>query len=615
MRSKKSALSIETVIVIVICVVVLLLLTTGFGRTFTNFIRGINSCEAKGGTCIGSCGGTLEPILAGDAGCRKEFKGQNLVCCKDERRAEEELRGYGAHSDLIKVTLNGASTPLYYGERRDLEIGKTYYIEVFLSDEIRGRLDSGVKYCGIWMEDKGISEEYALKDLGQSKVKDYDKLQEAPLIKDIKRDTVGDVEGAIIRKCTRAGTTDKLILFPRMFTPEELSAGRTYTFRVIVYSGDVSQAIDQNQYRVDSVDARNELEDSDNWVAEFTALFRVTPIIEITGISGTWVASDDITVRANEPYKLSKVWAKIVGDFGSDDNLYQQLETACKTVTGYKKSIHKITALKVGKEGINVIFTLGHHAYQEAMYESQEQPITVTKNQAKIHLDASSIAETFNINDMKEEYEGELKERYLCVKADVVAPDGRKLTVTSYSEQPLRLDVAPPKIDNTNDYISVVYPDSRLLEGNLQNLLNQGRISPGQQVTPYYFNEYPKVIIKKCFDKSGCKNYDYYFAPTYIRVNIHADDLQTGIVSVIIGQGLNYLYNYLMTRNPLKTICPLANSGQYRYNTHPEIRSRRGEQGVFCIRVKDAVGNYWLTWKVVYNPYDVIEDVVQETVT
>nr|MCK4930074.1 hypothetical protein [Nanoarchaeota archaeon] len=66
---------------------------------------------------------------------------------------------------------------------------------------------------------------------------------------------------------------------------------------------------------------------------------------------------------------------------------------------------------------------------------------------------------------------------------------------------------------------------------------------------------------------------------------------------------------------PLKTICPLANSGQYRYNTHPEIRSRRGEQGVFCIRVKDAVGNYWLTWKVVYNPYDVIEDVVQETVT
>ena len=189
------------------------------------------------------------------------------------------------------------------------------------------------------------------------------------------------------------------------------------------------------------------------------------------------------------------------------------------------------------------------------------------------------------------------------------------MNVTSYSEQPLRLDVAPPKIGNTDDYISVVYPDPRILENNLPGLLNRGAITPGQQVTPYYFNEYPKVMIKKCFDKSGCKNYDYYFAPTYIRVNIHADDLETGIVSAIIGQGLNYLYNYLLTRNPLKTVCPLANSGQYRYNTHPEIRSRRGEQGVFCIRVTDAVGNYWLTWKVIYNPYDVVEDVVQEAVT
>ncbi len=628
MKNKKGVVwphLLQLVLVAVALIIIAWILQVQFGA----FHLGTTRCK---GTCMTACGSYMH-LLEGDEGCRRKTKDETMLCC-DTKELEGEQRGYGANNQMIRLTLNGGKSPFYYGEMRELEIGKTYYLELFFDDEIRENIDKNASYCGVWIEDRDLSTDYGLHDLytsfNQQKVKKYDEPRKAPLIPQ-DENIVGtiDEKGSIVRSCKRAGK-EELFLYPQVFTPNELNAGRTYELRVIVYSEEVTKIINENfvgpvtpthgpsSFGYDGAKA---IIDEDNWVAEFTAYFKVKPIIEISDISGTWVIEDDIIVRSVNPYKLSKVEVGIVGETelnavtnADEKSLYQKIYDACSAdsfQSNYKSSIHKITSIKSGSAGLNLgIGTLGRNAYVRRSYISQEQPITVAKNKAEILLDESSINRTFtNVrNSMLEEGEGEFKEHYLCVRSQVVAPDGKLMPIISTSQQPLRLDVAPPKVDNTDNYIKVVYPKAQLLQNNLQKLINNGRVLPEQTITPYYFEQYPMIQIAKCIDKSGCKNYDYYFAPTNIPINIHSADLETGIVATILGVGLNYLYKAIVESNPLKTVCPLADSGQYRRNTRPEIRFYRRQQGVFCIKISDAAGNYRLTWKVAYNPYDIVEE-------
>lgn len=590
---------------IAIAIIVIVILYFVLKGQFGNFIKGVNSCEAKGGDCFSSCG-NLEPIPAGDAGCEKEFKNENLVCCRVDKTGEEERRGYGAHSEKIKVLLDKEKTSLFYGERRDLDIGKVHKIEAVLDyDELEKLANNSKTTCSIFLKDVDTNYEYVMFRSEKTPDKNVEIKLYSPT------ETYNNDDSFVV-SCYKDNK-----LRPRYFKPEELQAGRTYALRIVVYDQEVNDLVDKNINSF-SDEFKNALLDEENWMSEFTAYLRVKPIIEISGISGIWVASDDILVKANEPYKLSNVEvgiAQVDKPKESDKiSLYQKIYNACEDYTNYKGSLHKIATTKVGDEGFKIIFPFARNAYQTASYEpTQAQPITVTENQAKIYLDASTIIEDFSElkEDMLKESGADLKEYYLCVKSLVSLKEETPRTVYATSQQPLRLDVAPPDFHNFDEYIEVVYPDPKVLENNLQKLIQEGRATPGQRITPYYFDEYPHIEIKKCIDKSGCQNYDYYFAPTNIQININANDLKSSVVATILGYGLNYLYNYLATRNPLKTLCPLANSGQYRRNTHPEIRFRKQQQGVFCIRVSDAVGNYWLTWKTVYNPYDVLEDVVE----
>lgn len=613
------------VISIVLAVLVLLLLSTGFGRVFFNFLKGIDSCEAKEGQCYYDSCGNLRAIPAGDAGCERKLDDPNAVCCEPLESKTGE-RGYGANSELIKVTLNSAKTSLSYGTTEDLDIGKTYYINILLNDKLKQLMGEDGKHCAVWLEDRDLSETYAITKMDKVIKSGFDKTMEAPLLTDEDKFLKVNEDGSLIHVCKPSD--DKLILNTRVFTPQEQNAGRSYLLRIIVFNSTVSEAIkDEGQKVGEKTDKA--IKERDYWVAEFSTILRPEPIVEIKGISTKWVAEDDITVTANDPYKLSSVMIAIVpGDKEAikqkdDKSLYQNVYDACKALgdSKYHALLHKISSTKAGTEGINLIFVdIGKKNYQTEMYQSTTEGINIINEQkeAKVHIDASTIAETFKIDDMLEEKEISakegLKEQYLCVKTDIVGPDGKVRPLYSASQQPLRIDVAPPLISNTDAYIQVSYPEPRLLADNMQNLLNQGVLQQGQSATSRYFNEYPKLIIKKCIDKSGCKNYDYYFAETTIPVIATTPDIETGIVAEILSLGLNSLYNYLITRNPLKSICPLANSNQYRTNTHPEIRFSQHEQGVFCIRVKDAVGNYWLTWKTAYNPYDILEAVVGEVI-
>jgi len=621
MRSKRGAGNVFWIIMeIVIAIAILLILIYMVTRNSGNFLKGLNSCEAKGGECLSSCG-SLEAMPAGDAGCEKEFKNQNMVCCK--KAETQQQTGVGANSELIKVLINNEKTSLTYGERRDMDIGTVYKIDTVLdSKKLESLTGTQNMVCSLFLKDTDTSQEYVMERTEKPLSSDE---QKKPIPLDDAKESYNQGDSFIV------GCNAKDKLWLRYIKPEDLQAGRIYALKIIVYDKDVadnmikSGSITNDAY---SDDFKSLILDETHWAAEFTAYLRVKPIIEIKDISGTWVVFDDITVTANAPYKLSNVSIAIVpgnktleelqpkGENVDLDqkSLYQQIYDACISETNgpvYWYRLNKITAIKAGEQGINLgLFTAGRQAYQSAMYESQLQPIEMINGQAKVHIDASSISENFQIGDMKEEKEGPLKEQYLCVKAKVYGPDGKVKIIHSASSQPLRLDVAPPLIDETDTYIQVKYPEYKLLQDSITKLIEQNRITPNQQVTPYYFEQYPKIVIKKCIDKSGCKNYNYYFAPTNIRININTNDLATGIVGTILGYGLNYLYQQIVASNPLETICPLANSGQYRTNSYPEIRFYKDQQGIFCIKAIDAVGNYWLTWKTAYNPYDVIEDVV-----
>jgi hypothetical protein len=548
------------------------------------------------------------------------------VCCRGQLPGTGGTGGTGVGANYQLITALVNKNNVKYGNTVELEIGKAARIDASIDYTKLNQLPNANKpnkYCSIFLKDYAAGKNYVMvRKNPKEKITDTETFDLIPV------EETYNAENSLIVSCS---DTDADKLWTRYFKPTELDAGRTYVATIIVYDNEVSDKMSTISSGA-SFEENTELTDliyiMNHWAAHFAFQLRVKPIVEITDISGIWVAYDDITVKAFAPYKLSKVDVAIVNQAevssqGNGDNIYAQVYNACSKLasTRYKSAVNKITAIKSGEQGTNLgLFSLGREAYQRARYISQPQPITINSetNTAKFRLDASSLS-----IDFKEEAKNLLDEalitdqnkdalnHYLCAKVGVISSDKRVAAkqIIAFSINPLKLDVAPPMIDNTDEYIQVHYPDYNLIDNTLQKLIQEGKVLPGQSLTRYYFDHYPTIAIKKCIDKSGCKNYDYYFAPTNIRVNINANDLQTGILATVLSAGLNYLYQEIMTRNPLDTLCPLANSGQYRINTYPEIRfSRREEQGVFCIRVSDAVGNYWLTWKVAYEPYDVLED-------
>jgi hypothetical protein len=616
-------MSIEIVVAIAIGIFILIILMFITKGSISNLIRGIESCEAKyGGACYPTSCGDLESIPAGDKGCRSEFKDDKYVCCKSQ--ASEPgggAKGEGANYQLFTALVN--KNNVKYGNTVELEIEKLYKIEMSIDSSKLPIAGSPNKYCSFFLKDYVSGNNYVLsnEENGFSGGGVYIK----PMSEE---DSYG--KDSTVFKCPTLSDSNKIKL-TGYFKPTELDASRNYVVTFIVYDKDVAEKMPSAETNTLPEEPSNLIHEMTHWAAHFAFQLRVKPIVEITDISGIWVAYDDITVRAFAPYKLSKVEIAIVNQANINDairsgkvsdNIYAQVYAACSNpTTQYKSAVNKITAISSGKQGTNLgLFSLGKEAYQTARYISQPQPISINSetNTAKFRLDASSLSVNFpteakNLLDeaLITDQNKDALNHYLCAKVGVISSDKRVAAkqIIAFSINPLKLDVAPPMIDNTDEYIQVHYPDYNLVDNTLQKLIQDGKILPGQSLTRYYFDHYPTIAIKKCIDKSGCKNYDYYFAPTQIRVNINANDLQTGILATVLSAGLNYLYQEIVTRNPLDTLCPLANSGQYRVNTYPEIRfSRREEQGVFCIRVSDAVGNYWLTWKVAYEPYDVLED-------
>jgi hypothetical protein len=630
----------EIAIVVVILVIVFLILNKNFGW----FNIGINSCEAKGGQCLSSCG-AYDPIPAGDGQCKTEHKDTSMVCCKkpeaEPGKEGEDARGEGANVNLINVLLDNQKTSLAWGESRELEIRDTpYKFEAVLDYkkiQALGKFDENPvdhkePRCSFFLKDTNTKEEYVLKrsataiDSSQLTTGDYSWMSSKYTF---------NADDSFVVGCSISDTIQL-----RYWKPTDSQAGHTYQLRIIVYDKEVSAKSPQKGASLDfsspsdesALEIRNLLFDESNWLVEFTAYFKVKPIVEIRDIGGTWASSDDITVNVVNPnYKLSSVEVAIVPGDGVNPikgdasiSLGQALKNSCDDAsTKYYSMLRRIKSTKVGTPGFNLgLFALGRDVYQSALYEASDpEPIKIENDvKATVHIDASTISKTFAISSMSVEKpvvnENDVKEQYLCVRAHVASSDGKTVKViTTVNQQPLRLDVAPPLIDNTDSYITVEYPNPESFQQTVTQLIAENRISPTQRLTPYYFNRYPRVVFKKCIDRSGCKEYDYYFAPTNINININTGgDLGAGITAIVLSYAVNQLYQALVTSKPLETLCPLPNDIQYRHNTAAEIRFSRLQQGqgIYCLKIVDAAGNYWMTWKAVYNPYDVFDEITGE---
>jgi len=640
--------TMETVAVMIILLVIIVAFLFIQKKGLLNFVTAAESCTAKTAGCFTSCG-NRQPEPSGDPGCQKQYPSMQTVCCKldPDEISQSGLgqRGEGANKNVIKLIINKNSIP--YGQEVLLDQDTLYKFDIVLDETARTAIKDSGRVCSIVIRE--------LDQVAEPKVLPETETTASngplPAV-----DSTFNQYNSLVVACS---DVDKLV--PRYFKPTELDAGRRYELDVIVYDKYVEGNFSANPKLKGvvsmpdlslpgiSADRLNLPYDNSHWVANYFITLKVKQIVEIADISTTWVAQDDITVNTVSPWTLESVAVAVVSakemaaeelikpSASLSENLYNTCtsnDTRLGIATRYATSLYKISRINTGTEGI--ILGIGKDNFQTASYSAsaQAQPIPITnKRSAVIHLDAASFIYGYYgaaavsgvigaaapgslIGSDSETYffreTNNLTDYFLCVKASVSKSAKEKSKIiTAFSIQPLRIDIAPPSITNDDSFISVNYP--KPFQSLTSGLTNQ--LTGQNQYSNYYFQEYPYIeITNKCFDKSGCKNFDYYFAPTRIPVNVVADNTKDAVVSVLIGEGLNMLYKAIVDSNPLKTVCPLADSGKYRRNTNNQIRFY-DQQGVFCIKVTDGAGNYWLTWKAVYNPYSVVEKVVNSVVS
>ncbi len=654
--SKALNIVIDMVILAVVAVIIIMILK----GSALNFFKGLHDCEnTYHGTCMRSCGEyPHEP--AGDPWC--EQKNKDLpICCKTGRSGiSSEETGIGAHSELMSIIITDADKldqTLNHGDSITLETGITYFINFNMKDIRKNlaidteKLGSVPVYCKIWLSERDDSygtNEFSLDYLNKQETSKKKLLEYAtttyPITKSVDENNINK-EGSLIRVCSLPKNKKDLILNTRMITPTQLDANKKYSLNVAVLNETLSELIDKQKDKNDLSEIYYELSDDDYWKLHFLTFFDVKQEIEINGLSTTYVPEEEITIKTRNNFILNKVNVAVVSEEEVNKNAdtkklsekassNEKIYSMCASLgtNRYTDSLYKITNVKTGKRGFSFL-SIGKDNYPYAQYDAQIESIKIENdNLAKIHLDAASFIygamglapeyETSgHLEELKEEtliskqaLAGMIKETkfvmkyYLCVKAEVSRKKSADTKeIISYSTQPLMIDIAPPTIGNSDNFIKVNYP--KPYKKKIQELQ---KIGIREALQNFYFQEYPYIeITEECLDKSGCKHFDYYFAPTQIGININLKTNETGsgvestIFSAILSEGLNLLYDAILKSNPLDTVCPLADSGRYRANDNNKIRFQ-GEQGIFCIKVMDGVGNYWLTWKSVYNPYSIL---------
>ena len=344
------------------------------------------------------------------------------------------------------------------------------------------------------------------------------------------------------------------------------------------------------------------------WLAQRTYPIYIAQTLEIRGLSGAWVAKDDVSIVC-EDLGCKKIELKLVK---SAEGSFDELVDNCKSESYGKFDgvLHQITGTTLERKGIPLNLNIGGFRIPtqsvQLKYITQEAPINVIKGKADVVIDKSTMLKDFYTGNNEDLFIGE--NTHLCAKA--LVGDDHKETIYAVSETPLMVDVLPPVVPQES--IEVKHPDLFINDP----LGTYGDRYPSVRNQPYFYKQYPRVVVGFCQDwgQSGCAYYDYYtHTGNFIDLRSYTADWETALKAFIITKGLNELMNYFAKKDPLNTICPYIHSNQYRRNSFNEIRYRSEGQGIMCIRVSDRVGNAVIVWKEIWTPEDMFKRIALES--
>jgi len=569
---KRAEVEIQHVIIgMLLALFVFLILFVIIRKTFPGFMSA-STCVGRGGTCVdGSICPTGSHEEIGLSGCTT---GQR--CCKSEQASSTSTqtsttqltsKEQAALKNGVIVTLGSNPTPLADRATLALKVSQEYTFTITVNSQLPAdKLGPDPPKCLVYITDsRDKNQVYA-------------------------RDSSGNL--ATTNPLSAIECTPRTTI-PVRYTPDSLDAYKSLILNVYLLNGSARSVSDYS----------NKL----FWLNEKHFPLRVDPVIKVSGMSTEWVAKDDITITCNG-ISCTKIGLKLLRLPEGGTTTYEDLLKTC--IAGgsdFKDRLEYISGTTVQTSGLPLNIDIGGFRLpyqQRVLYVTSSSPIAVVNNKATVTIDKATMIRTFGGGAILTDSSPLLGDKtYLCVEARTSGTGGPYYAL---SDTPLRVDAFPPVID-ADTGIRVVYPDP---------------ITATNLTTPYYYRQYPRIVVEGCYDfgqsggPSGCTNYDYYIKTgNFINLNSNTGDWQSGLVGLLLTEGVNSLITYFASKDAANTICPLMTSNGYTRNTNPEIRFMGAGQAIVCIRIGDKVGNTRLIWKPIWSPAEMFNRILVSSLT
>jgi len=580
----------EIVAGLVLIFLVVLLLLGLLGKGFFNFLK-ITNCEDRGYKEEPPGGCPDGSILV--TGLKVKIAGN--ICCQPESTPPgTPASGITSKEQALidnAFTLRVDNSKPYLDRSTiTLKVGKTYNLQANFNDKITSYKDSDGKlltdklgFCGVYFTDS--------KDNNKKYVLEGGKLVAAPVPSEGGYYTnLGSKE---LIDCTNRITVSQVREIKEAkfeYTPTQEDVYKDLNMYLILFDNETKDAY----LSMKSDDFQSMYNNPQHWLQSDIFRIRVEPLVKISGLSGEWVAKDDITISC-EDLTCTKFEFKLVNVGNNPETTdFAAMVKSCNEPSYFATKMYYVSGTTTQMTGIPLNIDLGGFrlpSQQKIQYVVSPQDMTVVNNKVSVIIDRGTMLKSFyEVSKDPNTIIGQ--KTHLCVKATL--QDGT--TTTAVSSEPLKVDIMPPIVNV--EQIKVIYPDP------IQSL---------DKATPYYYRQYPRVVITNCYDygQSGCSNYDYYIhTGNFVNLRANTADWQTGVVGLLLTEGLNSLLNYFTSQDAGNTLCPYILGPGYLRNSNPEIRFMDQGQGIICLKVGDKAGNFDLVWKPLWTPEEMFKRVI-----
>ncbi len=580
MSSLKKGMDVPTVVVTLVLAIILLLVLLSIINGTISGAKKINNCGDRGGLCVTKAygvgcgvGSYAQPDLKG---CTEA----EMCCLPTEKQpgqvqAQFTVKEQAALKNGLIVTLNDVTTQLSQGTSIPLKVSSQYTFKISVNDQLKSAISKIGDYCAVYITDSNErGKKYVLDSQG----------------------TLTPVSSESIPG------NDEIIHCPpgeiktRIYNPTALDAYKSLTMYVILLDKNTSDAYN-NEGSFMSMYSNTQ-----HWLAWKAFKLNVEPVIKISGMSTDWTAKDQLTISCNG-ISCDSIELRLV-KLGDESQTYNDLliNDCSQPSNLFKSSLEYVSGTTVQSSGIPLNIDIGGFRIpyqQRLLYVTNSRPISVSANKADITIDKATMMRTFASTNSDLLLEDK---SFLCVRARKAGTAANPVYYYGMSETPIKVDALPPVVD-VDSGIQVVFPDP---------------ITSMNASTPYYYRQYPRIVVSGCYDwgQSGCTNYDYYIkVGNFINLNSNTADWQSGVVGLLLTEGVNSLITYFASRDAANTICPLMTSNGYMRNTNPEIRFMGAGQAIVCIRLGDKVGNTRLVWKPIWSPAEMLNRVLVSALT